>query len=147
MGGQVLVMEILSREKNVSNEEAASYFFKDLAEANGITSPEGLEFYSHADMPLIDSDLLPSDAIVLGGAGKQLVAQGRDTDRAGNPRNLVAHWTRIDLCVIRLPNVASEVLVTLTSPGDAIGASLSAPNELFGRICHSIRFVDWSLFG
>jgi hypothetical protein len=146
MGGQVLVVEILSREDHVSDEEAAPYFFRDLAEANGITSPEDMEFCSSVKTPSITADL-PPDAKVLVGAGKQLVAQGRDTDPAGNPRKLIAHWTRIDLCLFRLPNVTSEILVTLTSPIDvAVEHSLATPDELFRRICSSIQFVDWSLF-
>ena len=140
-----MILEILGQEK-VPDEQAALHFFQDLSEANGVTSTGGWKFSTHATMPSIASKL-PKDASILGGAGKQLVAQGRDIDIGGNPRHLEAKWVRGGLCVIRLPHVTAEVLVTLTSPGEVSDAALTAPNETFVQILQSIRFVDWSLFG
>lgn len=143
--GEVLVVEILDRESSVSDDGAAEYFFKDLAEANGIVSNKGIQFVaSLSDMPATPPS---SQAVIRGGIGRQLVAQGRDTDIAGNPRQLEAKWVRIDLCVIRLPSVTTELLITLTTPGEAAQASIENLDDTFVVILRSFRIVDWGLFG
>ena len=152
-------MEILGRETTVTDEHAAAYFFQDLAQANGITSPDGVAFQKLKEkIPSIGSLELPADATLCGGVGRQLVAKGRDTDIAGNPRQLVAHWVRIDLCAIRLPSVDTDILVTLTTPTtpttgepQSSSSSSSAPlerlDDLFANVLRSVRIIDWSLFG
>lgn len=141
-------MEILARETSVTDEEAAAYFFRDLAEANGITQPdEEMEFHTIPEIPLLGTEL-PNTAKKFGGVGRQLVRQGRDTDIAGNPRQLTPAWVRIDLCLIRLPHVESEILVTFTSPVEtATTASMTTWDEIFVRMIQSFRVVDWNLFG
>ena len=141
-------MEILDRETSVADDQAASYFFRDLAEANGVTQPEEMEFQTLPEIPRISSDL-PANTKQCGGIGRQLVRQGRDTDIAGNPRHIEPAWVRIDLCVIRLPHVNSEVLVALTSPSPLAATALSSPawDELFVHMLQSFRIIDWTLFG
>eukprot|EP00523_Entomoneis_sp_CCMP467_P007403 CAMPEP_0168734562 /NCGR_PEP_ID=MMETSP0724-20121128/8878_1 /TAXON_ID=265536 /ORGANISM="Amphiprora sp., Strain CCMP467" /LENGTH=152 /DNA_ID=CAMNT_0008781671 /DNA_START=959 /DNA_END=1421 /DNA_ORIENTATION=+ len=46
--GALLVIEILEYQSAVSNEAAAAYFYKDLAESNGIVSTSDLQLTSSA---------------------------------------------------------------------------------------------------
>lgn len=147
--GHVLVVEVLQRHDEVTDEQAATFFFRDLAEANGIpasSAEDSTQFTVANEMPSIGSNL-PPDATVHGGIGRQLVAQGRDTDIAGNPRQLEARWVRVDLCVIRLPNVTSEILITLTSPQMPLAEFTMGFHALFAAVIQSFRIADWTLFG
>jgi len=141
------VVEILGREASVSDDEAAEYFFRDLAEANGIASPDGMQFVKLiTEMPFTATDLPPT-AVIRGGIGRQRVAQGRDTDVAGNPRQLEAKWVRIDLCIVRLPSVSTDLLITLTTPGEAAQDTMEYLDGTFLTILQSFRIIDWTLFG
>jgi len=154
-------VEILDRETSVTDEQAAEYFFRDLADANGIVSADGIQYVKSLTPPEMptptmdqNNDNLPSNdaaadvVVVRGGIGRQLVAQGRDTDIAGNPRNLDTKWVRIDLCVIRLPSVATDLLITLTTPGELVPqATMEHLDGTFITILQSFRIVDWTLFG
>ena len=141
----MLIVEILSHENAVRDDKAASYFFHDLAQANG--SPEDKsQFMPLSETPKIASEL-PENAVICGGTGRQWVAQGRDTDIGGNPRNITPKGVRIDLCAIRLPSVATDILVTLSSPEENFHYPIDKMHDLFIQIVHSIRIVDWTLFG
>lgn len=151
------MVEILERQSFVTDAQAAEYFFRDLAEANGVVVANSeMEFQTMSTVPQLaatqsssSSSPLPDTAKTCGGIGRQLVRQGRDTDVAGNPRQVTAAWVRIDLCVLRLPHVNSEILLTLTSPTTTSqpGASLSEWDELFVQMLQSFCIKDWTLFG
>lgn len=145
------MVEILDRQDSVTDAQAAAYFFRDLAEANGVGASSEMEFQTMSVVPRLESSSssLPPTATTCGGIGRQLVRQGRDTDLAGNPRQVTAAWVRIDLCDVRLPHVESEIFLTLTSPMAQAGAAslLSEWDELFVQILQSFCIKDWTLFG
>ena len=72
--GPCLIVEILEHQE-VSNDEAAAYFFGDLAGANGVTSPEDMKFMT---APLPVSPTLPNNGTCCSGIGMQKVSHGRD---------------------------------------------------------------------
>lgn len=142
--GRVLVVEILARQAEITDAQAAEYFFKDLAEANG-TTPADMQFVPQGQ--LVNLMGLPETATLCFGTGYQKVAIGRDTDIAGNPRTQEVRSIRVELCAIRLAHVATELLVTLSSPSEAIPQGTPQPTEAFVRILGSLQIQDWGLFG
>jgi hypothetical protein len=150
--GRLLVVEILDRQSQVTDEQAAAFFFQDLAESNGMKAPD-LQFTPQPELSAnMDMNLsgagLPDSAKVCFGTGYQKVALGREHDIAGNPRTQQERSIRVELCAIRLPSVGSELLVTLSSPSDANPQeTISQPTEAFARILGSLQFQDWTLFG
>ena len=166
--GALLVVEILDRQ-SISDAEAADFFFRDLAEANGIdvsgtsgtatTPTSSCHFQSQ---PLVNKDNLTIEpgvtvATPCSGIGTQRIAIGRDADIAGNKRKQEIRLTRVELCVLRLSEVGTDILVTVSKP-----TKTSNPNEpiesvnvnsgnrfsdTFCRCITSFTIRDWGLFG
>jgi len=153
----VLVVEIIEYQRDVSNSDACSFFMKDLADANEVSLEE-----QHIDMSqvlnLLEDEkervhqLLPNFSLPepLGASqlyaciakGSQKVAQGKKSTNA--------HYIDVELCVLRLENVETDLLITLSAPrretnrGGGVGAELS---NVFKEILTSLNIQDWSLFG
>ena len=145
--GRLLVVEILDRQSNVTDEQAAAYFFQDLAEANGMKAPD-LQFISQSELMNLAGAGLPDSAKVCFGMGYQKVSLGKEHDIAGNPRTQQVQSIRVELCAIRLPSVGTELLVTLSSPSNEnLQEIISQPTEVFARILGSWKIEDWTLFG
>ena len=146
---RLLVVEMIGYESQVPNAQAAKYFYDDLAEANGITSDQYVSFSDEGQLVQVAG--LPNDASQCFGAGFQKVAMGSDTDIWGNPRQQEIRLIRVELCVLRLPSVQTDILVTLSSPSepnpqDSTVASLQ-PTDTFQRVLSTFLIRDWSLFG
>jgi hypothetical protein len=142
--GPCLIVEIMEHQE-VSNDEAAAYFFGDLAGANGVTSPEDIKFMA---TPLPVSPTLPNNGTCCSGIGMQKVSHGRDVDVGGNPRLRRPHWVTVELCVMRLPHVGTDLLITLSQPkedpNEAESLSFSQP---FSHTVETFQVRDWNLFG
>ena len=148
--GSVLVIEILQHQDEVDDQSAASFFFHDLAESNGITDSNDYKFESTTTIsfpPLIDG------STVCTGIGLQRIAMGRDYDINGQRRETQEiRWTRIELCVFRLPHVHTDLLITITgdmpNPNEPPLQSEDALTwrEVFQRVVSSIKVRDWQIF-
>jgi hypothetical protein len=147
--GRLLVVEILDRQSSVTDEQAAAYFFQDLAESNGMKAPgTDLQFTSQPELMNLAGAGLPDSAKICFGTGYQKVALGKEHDIAGNPRTQQVQSIRVELCAIRLPSVGTDLLVTLSSPSDEnLQETSSQPTEVFARILGSWKIEDWTLFG
>ena len=178
--GSVLVVELLDRQSSVSNADAAAFFFRDLAEANGVVGPPSPTSPDCRFLPLpgalvggsgsaqpqqppptaTSSPLVSSGkAVPCCGIGIQKVAMGRDTDLAGNPRQQEIRWVLVELCVLRLVEVDTELLVTITkqvptsNPNEPIEAASTriGNNNTFSqdflRIVSTLNIQEWGLFG
>lgn len=142
--GQLLVVEILELQ-SVDDEAAAAYFFQDLCEANGVSAAD-CEFVKQDVVHAIQG--LPPTAVVCFGRGRQKVALGREVDVVGNPRIQEVRVVDVELCVIRLPAVQSDVLITLSTPSQLHPQdNSSAPSNVFRDALASFQIRDWSLFG
>jgi hypothetical protein len=137
-----LVIEILDHQASISNETAAKYFFDDLAEANGCSLTDGS---STSFAAIKNSSAATSSLAMFTGIGMQRVAKGRDKDLAGNLRVLPIIDVEIELCVIRLPQVTTDLLVTLSRTKSAPAATEFS--DEFQRILATLQIRDWSLFG
>jgi hypothetical protein len=147
--GRLLVIEILERQSHIVDAQAASFFFQDLAESNGVNAPVQFTPQPELGVSLLSAGL-PDSAKLCFGTGYQKVALGRELDVAGNPRTQQMRSIRVELCAIRLPSVGSELLVTLSSPIDPNVAQETIqhePTEAFTRILRSLQIQDWTLFG
>jgi hypothetical protein len=155
MDGAVLVVEILERQ-NVPDLNAADFFFRDLAEANGAVLPQDGNFVvkpisgAGANEEIKKVQALPSDATIVSGVGSQKVAMGRDTDIAGNPRQQEVRWIQVNLAAYRLQSKNTDLLVTMSVPLGSVPSPDAFPtnfDERFVRIFSSLKIQDWSLFG
>jgi Ran-interacting Mog1 protein len=144
MPGPCLVVEILEHQDQCSNSEAAAYFFEDLASANGVTSPHDKKFMA---VPLPVSPTLPNNAKACSGIGTQKISPGLDKNVGGNPRSRNPRWVTVELCVLRLPDVGTDLLITLSQPTDHSDEAESASfSQTFLRAVQTFQVRDWKLF-
>lgn len=149
MNGEVLVIEILERQE-VGNKEAARFFFSDLAESNGATQVGTSLFQSSTTPPTTAVE----GAIACAGVGFQKIAIGKNEDIAGRPRkDQEVQWTSVELLVLRLPRVETDLLVTLTKPApNPSEPPVNAPvtpewSSNFQKVLSTLKVRDWGLFG
>lgn len=148
--GAVLVIEILQRQQ-IDDLNAAPFFFNDLAENNGIVNSNDAMFRPMTTAPPIQID----GAIACAGVGFQKVAMERGygvVDQNIVLQHQEHRWTYMELCVLRLPRVDTDLLVTITkplpNPNEPPGAeSALSWSDSFQRIVSSIKIRDWELFG
>lgn len=144
--GPTLIVEILEYQQHVADAEAGLYFFTDLATANGISTPSDMLYQPHS---LPASQSLPiRDASYLGGIGVQKIAHGRDFDAAGQHRPRDPRWILIELCVVRLPQVATDLLITLSQPScEANARQPLSFSSTFLQAVTTLHIHDWGIFG
>ncbi|VEU37001.1 unnamed protein product [Pseudo-nitzschia multistriata] len=159
----MLVVEILERQEQIGDQDAASFFFNELAERNDVLQTKNdIRFFTLAE-PVLATALLGDASVVAGtntvltcaGYGYQKVAMGRDYDNAGNSRreNQEVKCIRVDLCVLRLQAQETDLLVTISRPVDDINlneASLdssSAESAILSQVISTFRIDNWGLFG
>ncbi|KAI7843900.1 hypothetical protein COHA_002444 [Chlorella ohadii] len=146
---QSLVIEIVEHQP-IADAEAGAYFFQDQAQHNEAAHAQIDETHvlGPADMPG-----LPPECFKVVVTGQQAVSKGRQGSQALNK-------VQVMLCVIRLPQHGSDVLITLNSPiyisehsaaaehagAGFKGAHLTAP-ALFRSILATFAINDWALFG
>lgn len=159
----MLVVEILERQEHIEDDDAATFFFNELAERNDALQTENdIRFHTTSQAHASSTAaLLNDDSIVAGinairicaGSGYQKVAMGRDFDTAGNsrrPRQKIK-CIRVDLCVFRLPVQETDLLITISSPVDNTNLddvpleSLQA--SILSRVVSTFRIHNWNLFG
>eukprot|EP00577_Skeletonema_sp_RCC1716_P025372 CAMPEP_0113420328 /NCGR_PEP_ID=MMETSP0013_2-20120614/27270_1 /TAXON_ID=2843 ORGANISM="Skeletonema costatum, Strain 1716" /NCGR_SAMPLE_ID=MMETSP0013_2 /ASSEMBLY_ACC=CAM_ASM_000158 /LENGTH=183 /DNA_ID=CAMNT_0000307801 /DNA_START=73 /DNA_END=621 /DNA_ORIENTATION=- /assembly_acc=CAM_ASM_000158 len=112
--GAVLVVEILEHQSDVKNEDAPTFFFADLADANGV---------SQDDLTIQPNDMVFS--VKDEDATKQryfqkfsLSTQQSDSHAciAVGKQQVSEKSLRIEMCVLRLTNVTTDLMITLSIP-------------------------------
>jgi Ran-interacting Mog1 protein len=144
--GRLLVVEILERQP-VEDAKAAAYFFEDLADADSNAAFEKI-FTPLETAPAIVAGLPESTQVCLG-VGYQRLKLGRDVDIAGNPRQQESRVIRVEVCVLRLVEKDTDVLITLSTPGEPNPqeTTSSTLSEVFQHAVGAFRINDWGLFG
>ncbi|KAL7541538.1 hypothetical protein ACHAWF_006966 [Thalassiosira exigua] len=151
--GAVLVVELLDYRRDVSNEGACAFFLDDLGEANGVPRENqhmhpggrvmGLRgkdgkpsLFSHLSLP-------PEErAVACLGRGSQMVSKGKASLSKDQ------HWVDVDVCVLRLEHVETDVLITLSVPRKEEGKfGEGETSSVFEEILTSFDVRNWSLFG
>eukprot|EP00571_Detonula_confervacea_P002548 CAMPEP_0172318650 /NCGR_PEP_ID=MMETSP1058-20130122/35477_1 /TAXON_ID=83371 /ORGANISM="Detonula confervacea, Strain CCMP 353" /LENGTH=200 /DNA_ID=CAMNT_0013033529 /DNA_START=8 /DNA_END=607 /DNA_ORIENTATION=+ len=160
--GAVLVFEILQYQSDVENSNACSFFLKDLADANEASLEEQQIHSEQVVNLLLDGNndekkgqlFLPSLSLPASmdnplelyaciSRGSQKVAQGKKGSTTKD-----AHWIDVELCVLRLKNVETDLLVSLSIPrreNDDSGEGLVADyhSGAFKEIVTSFNIRDW----
>ena len=160
--GAVLVIEILEYQ-NVANGDACAFFLKDLASANE-ASTEVQHIRSCQIVNLLENDktkmmkLLPNLSLPASlekssqlhaciAKGSQKVAQGKYSTNNSNAR-----WIDVEICVLRLENVQTDLLITLSVPRRGIkcedegGGEGEQCSEVFREVLLGFNILDWSIF-
>jgi len=132
-----LVVEILEHQSTVSDREAPQYLFQDLAEAN-----ESQETSFKLRHPSPSS----SEYVFFTGKGQQVIAMGRSHDIHGNALQQEIRYSQIELGVLRLPQVGTDLLVTISQKKVASTDNSEPFSADFQRILSSFKIRDWNLF-
>ena len=161
--GAVLVVEILQHQADVKNEDAAMFFFGDLAESNGCGAGWRLEYcrvFSEleadndeetSEKPLV-RDILrrikqsSSKNCCVVAIGYQNVVQGKAYTGTGSA---VEKRIKVEMCILRLEHVETDLLMTVSTPLDPV-ATIDAGDQtsvIFRDIVTGFYIEDWSLFG
>merc|ERR1719437_10518 len=135
--GCCFIVELLDLETTASDEACSAYYFTDLSDANGalnknITNKH--DSLSNNDAQSILSNM-NAENVFIG------ICNGWQDVSLDNMNATQRIW--IDLCVIRLKDVATDVLITLTVP---VSNHDTSHNSSFIHILSSLRINDWSLF-
>lgn len=163
--GGCLIIEILSRETELKDEDASLFFFKDLAEANGdLVEMEYQALWSvggkdndprsntegNLIMPALSKATTACSCI-----GIQYIAplDNRTELEIGK-----AEIVRIELCVLRLESEETDILISLTMPLSSDEEKLLKSNgkhmkelgrqhsSIFLEILKGFEIIDWHLF-
>jgi len=140
--GPCIIVELLEYQKQLSDQEAATYYFKDLAEANGVAG-ENMTF---AAQSLSVTPTFTNLSAFSSGIGMQNINPGLDVDVAGNPRPSNPVWVKVEIGVFRLESVGTDLLVTLSVP-IVSGAEVHGFSETFHRAVVTLSIHNWGLFG
>lgn len=189
--GAVLVIEILEHQIDVTNSDACAYFLKDLADSNEASSLHIVEF-SHVIENLHHDDdnnngemekmtWFPNLSIPASSSSKNTkccacIARGSQKvvrtrgDKEGSPTSknnddATSHWIDVEICVLRLPRVQTDLLITLSTPqheqiiicdttvrseAEDGEDSVSDDHQYYGyhfqQILKTLNINDWSLF-
>jgi len=146
---QSLVVEILEMAQ-VDDKHSAHYFFEDLSVQNEAEASalETVYTLSPSDVPN-----LPGNSVCTCALGYQTVAKGRQGTDTSN-------YVQIIFGVVRLPQVQSDIVISLNTPAYINEKSSSAEHagagpktaylrapEVFRRMLQSFRIIDMGLFG
>ncbi|WIA22949.1 hypothetical protein OEZ86_009880 [Tetradesmus obliquus] len=149
---QSIVVEI-AEHSDVPDSNVGRFVFNDLAVANEASSSSiaGIRQLGAADAPHI-----PPETYMCLVSGSQQACKGRD---AGEERS---NTVQLLLCIIRLPQHGSDLLVTVNAPSyispsssavqhaDAQGQQPEAGRQaaaVMEGVLRSLKVQDWGLFG
>ena len=173
--GGVLAVEILDHQSDVDDNDAARFFFEDLAESNGcgveewticssavfsFIDRESSDGTDNSDKPLFVRSLLEninecpgSKNCCIIAVGSQNVVQGKEFTGTGV---VASKRINIEMCILRMRHVETDLLITLSTPNDSSvvtnGVESGADNqvkvgEVFRQVMSTFGINDWSLFG
>ncbi len=144
--GAVLVVEILEYQIDVKNEDASMFFFNDLADANGVSQNDTTITQSNVFSVKDDNttkqkyfgkfsfstSTQQSEAHACIAVGRQQVAE----------KSL-----RIEMCVLRLTDVTTDLLITLSIPDNKqISVGEDGLSNMFREFLSTFCITDWGLF-
>lgn len=138
-----LVVEILEYQGEQPNDRVAAYLFDDLAESNG-SAVSAFEPHSIS--------MQTETMILCTGVGRQRIAMGPRGTFAptAHQRTQDIRDVRIEVCVIRLPSVQTDMLLTLSSTilsnTSTTGEMDKSLSESFRRMLSTFKIHEWSLF-
>ena len=160
-----VVCEIVEHQGSVHGSEAGAYFWQDLCDANECLETRGWRELSPASAlaPFLPRQFREPkveqrcDQVVVCCGWQKIPpppsgggSSGVGSDASGG--RVEPHLVFICLAILRLPGVASEVLVTLNAPGKEEGLGCADPGHedralaTFQCMVSSLEIHDFSLF-
>ncbi|KAI5084531.1 hypothetical protein GOP47_0000700 [Adiantum capillus-veneris] len=151
-----IIVEILEHEGSVADAQSAVWFLQDLSHEQD--AGQSLVLEDVKELTLADTPLLGSQYVVNAAVGRMAVSKGRQGAEAQN-------LLRVYLANIRLPNVNTDILVTVNEPlliseesesakvvGAGVAVSAEAAgvmpaSEIFHLVLATFKINDWGLFG
>ena len=145
-----LVVEILQREDTVKDADAAAYFLKDLVEKEGDeaklllqnvwtvgTSSEN----NNNDDDTTEKMIIHMSSLSISAKASTCISK-IITPSSTHPK------TKIELCVLRLVPVETDLLIMLNSSYEPkkLESQKQQHSKLFQSIVNSFQIHDWSLF-
>lgn len=161
----LLVFEILERQDDIRDSNAAKFFFEDLADSNGAITSEQRQVVQSDVFPCKTSGIVmplfkPQCSTVCMCIGVQRVTLGRErNDSETINKSAEFRYIAVELCAIRMENVGTDFLISLSRPvsSEVFQKYMHSPsttaNEVgkysdeFGSILKSFEVGDWGLFG
>ncbi len=197
----MLIIEILEHQMDVTNSDACAYFLKDLADSHDEVSSshivesshvivslqhhnddtsndnndemEKMTWFPNLSIPASSSSLKETKCCACIARGSQKLV-GSATNKNNNDVT-TSHWMNVEICVLRLPTVQTDLLITLSTPSpqheqiivlndkpttvqkseakeDGTGDSISDDDhqyylgDTFQQILKTLNIIDWSLF-
>lgn len=139
----LFVLECLDYHDEGNDGDAMRYYWQDLCEVNGSKPEDNDKLFSSMENSVVTRGL-PESATVCTYVGYQSVKMGREStdERPQEERNV-----RVELCLIRLPSVQTDMLFTLSTPSDSNEQECEHPSNTFRTILSSLEIRDWGLFG
>ncbi len=180
--GGCVIVEILERQNNISDVDAVSFFFNDLADANkgeteetivdgsalsssSSSSERSLHYSKVWNVGRSNSSLseekvddgknnlmpnLNTRVVACSGIGHQSVGPLRNKDKLEEGK---ASEVVIELCVIRLKAVQTDLLISLSMPIFSKGiqkdkkvGNRKRHSDVFLSVLESFEVIDWTLF-
>ena len=148
--GACIIVEILGREDGVKDEDAALFFFKDLAEANGDELGD-LDYSSvqcvgggknNTANNGINMPSMTRTVCVCSCVGNQSIEPLKNRTELEPGK---ADSVKVELCVIRLEKEETDILVSLSMPHPS--ETYTSHSKLFLETLKGFQIVDWCLFG
>lgn len=146
--GLSVIVEIVERPDQVDDGQAPDYFFSDLAQCNSVASNESKLIQSHT----LESSQLPHVSLeAMTPKGSALLLTG--TQQVQKPP-LGKHPVSIVMALIRLPNVSTDIIITVNNPvlqedGTQLTeeTALAQTQQVMTEILSTFTVKDWNLFG
>ena len=182
--GGVIVVEILQYQDDAQD---GTFFFNDLGEANGIIttttneqqeqsiihSSRVVNLLGHAceegnkeqifpELTLPPCTTLQSQVCACLVNGSQQVVKEKSRNASENDNNnddnaAAAQWIDIEMCALRLKDIETDILITLSVPrkedggrannSPVSGTTAEGRGDMFKQILASFNIRDYSLFG
>ncbi|OQR85295.1 hypothetical protein ACHHYP_11995 [Achlya hypogyna] len=138
-----VIIELLQMEETVTDAAAAAFYFNEIADSNGCTSTDR-QLHQQFTMPATDVPMLQVPAHVA--VGTQLVAKYKEA-----AKNVI----QVYVCVLRLPQVTTDIVVSVTVPV-AVNPDSSSRGHIATNVDDGSIFLkdifrtmtvhDWGLF-
>jgi Ran-interacting Mog1 protein len=153
---RLLSLELLEQQTQVSNDQAADYFYRDLANYVGFATAKDLQFFdlgpTHPLTQMDRSALMQQGEDVVhmsGGLGLHKFVDRPPDNSGGAAAAANAKMSvRIDLVVFRLFQQETDMLLTLQTPLDNPDPLLpQAMDPVLKRALETLTIRDWGLFG
>ena len=143
--GAVVVIEILEHQSDVKNEDASTFFFNDLADANGVSQDDITMQSNNLMFSLKDDNTIKQKYV------KKFSLSTQQSEShaciAVGKQQVGDNSLRIEMCVLRLTAVTTDLLITLSTPDSKQGSvGEDGLSNAFRELLSTFCITDWNLF-